>query len=118
MAQKPHTPSEHATQACIEACCHCHQICLHTAMNHCLETAENQVEAKLFRLLVSCSEICQLLANLQIGRSDFQHRFCELCANVCAACASECEKQGGMKECVETCRACAESCEQMGSIQD
>lgn len=118
MDQKPHTPSEYATQACITACWDCHRICLHTAMNDCLDSAENQVKKKLFRLLITCSELCQVSANLQLGNSDFQHRLCELCADACTACAAECEKQGGMAECVKACMACAESCAQMGSIQD
>lgn len=118
MDQNPHTPSEYATQACVATCWDCHQICLQTAMNDCLESSENQVEKKLFRLLISCSEVCQVSANLQLVNSDFQHRFCELCANVCKACAAECEKHGGMAECVKACLDCAESCTQMGSIQD
>lgn len=118
MDQKPHTPSQYATQACIDACSHCHQICLHTAMNQCIESGANPVEAKLFRLLISCAEICQVSANFQLGNSDFKHRVCELCAEVCEACAANCEVLEGMESCVKACRACAESCRQMGSIQD
>jgi len=111
-----HTPTEHAMQACIEACSHCHQVCLQTAMNHCLETGGPHVEANHFRLMMSCAEICQTSANLQLSGSRFQHRFCEICAEVCEACAEDCEKLGGMEECAKVCRACAESCRQMSGM--
>jgi hypothetical protein len=50
MKHPAHTPTEQAMQACIEACSHCHQVCLKTAMNHCLETGGKYVEAKHLRL--------------------------------------------------------------------
>jgi hypothetical protein len=87
-------------------------------MTNSLDSDENHVDTKLFRLLISCAEICQVSANFQLGGSDFKHRLCELCAEICEACAAKCEKVGGLEECVEACRACAKSCEQMGSIQD
>jgi hypothetical protein len=117
MDQKPHTPSQYATQACIDACFHCHQICLSTAMNRCIDSGAVPVEAKLFRLLISCAEICQVSANFQLGNSDFQHRICELCAEVCDACAANCEAIEDMEPCVKACLACAISCRQMGVIQ-
>jgi hypothetical protein len=118
MDQKPHTPSQYVTQACIDACSHCHQICLYTAMNQCIESGANTVEAKMLRLLLSCAEICQVSANFQLGNSGFQHRVCELCAEVCEACAANCEVLEGLESCAKACRACAESCRQMGRIQD
>ncbi|EGW21483.1 hypothetical protein [Methylobacter tundripaludum] len=36
MNKPAHT--KHAMQACIEACSRCHQVCLQTAMNYCLNT--------------------------------------------------------------------------------
>ncbi|WP_024297779.1 four-helix bundle copper-binding protein [Methylomicrobium lacus] len=115
MTQLAHTPSEHATQACIEACSHCHQVCLATAMNHCLEAGGKHVKPKHFRLLMNCAEICQTSANFQLSSSQFSHHLCAVCAEVCEACATDCEKIGGMEECVEACKECAESCRQMGS---
>ncbi|QSA97752.1 four-helix bundle copper-binding protein [Methylococcus sp. EFPC2] len=114
-----HQPAltEHAMQACIEACSHCHQICLHTAMNHCLKAGGKHVKAKHFRLLMNCAEICQLSANFQLGSSVFQHRLCAICAEVCEACATDCEEIGDMDECVQACRECAESCRQMAAVE-
>lgn len=115
MKQPAHTPSEHAMQACIVACSHCHQVCLDSAMNYCLKTGGNHVEAEHFRLMISCAEICQASANFQLSGSPFHHRVCEVCAEVCEACALSCEKLDGMEECVKACRECAESCRQMAS---
>ena len=105
--------SEHAMQACIDACSDCHQTCLQTALNHCLETGGKHVEASHFRLLINCAEICQASANFQLSGSHFQHRLCEVCAEICEACAADCEKIGDMDDCVAACRTCAESCRQM-----
>lgn len=109
--------SENAMQACIEACSHCHHICLQTAMNHCLEIGGKHVEAGHFRLIMSCAEICQTSANFQLSGSVFHHRLCLLCAEVCEACAADCEKVGDMDECAEACRECAVSCRQMAGVQ-
>ena len=117
MHQLAYPPTENAIQTCIEACSHCHQVCLQTAMNHCLESGGKHVKPKHFRLLMNCAEICQTSANFQLGSSHFQHRLCEVCAEVCEACAADCAKLGDMDECVEACNACAESCRQMASMQ-
>jgi len=114
---KHSTHTDQAMQACIEACSHCHQVCLQTAMNHCLKTGGKHVEAEHFRLMISCAEICQTSANFQLSSSSFHRRVCEVCAEVCEACALSCEKLDGMDECVKACRDCAESCRKMASAQ-
>lgn len=113
MNHSAHT--ETSMQACIEACSHCHQVCLQTAMNHCIEAGGKHVAADHFRLIMNCAEICQTSANFQLSGSTFHRRVCEVCAEVCEACAVDCEKIGGMDECVAACRACAKSCQQMAS---
>ena len=62
---------KHCMQSCIEACSHCHQVCLQIALGHCLNTGGKHVEAEHFRLMMSCAEICQASANLQLGGSVF-----------------------------------------------
>ena len=49
------THDKHDIQACIAACTHCHQVCLQTAMNHCLESGGKHVEANHFRLMMNCA---------------------------------------------------------------
>jgi len=109
--------SGQSMQDCIEACSYCHQVCLQTAMNHCLEAGGKHVEADHFKLMISCAEICQASVNFQLINSPFHRRLCALCADVCEACALDCEKVGGMDKCVTACKACAESCRKMASMQ-
>jgi hypothetical protein len=106
-------PTEYAVQACIAASSRCHQVCLQTAMNHCLVTGGKLVKPKHFRLIINCAEICHLSVNFQLGSSPFRYHICEICAEICDACALDCEEMGSMDECVEACRVCAESCRQM-----
>ncbi len=105
--------TDHNIQACIEACSHCHQVCLQIAMNNCLNMGGKHVESDHFRLMMSCAEICQTSANFQLIHSHFHLRLCELCAEICEACAKDCEKIDDMDGCVAACKACAESCRQM-----
>ncbi len=111
------THAENAMQACITASSHCHQVCLHTSMNHCLEAGGKHVQPNHFRLLMNCAEICQTSANFMLSSSHFQHSLCAVCAEICEACAADCEKIGDMDECIQACRNCAEACRQMANIQ-
>lgn len=107
--------SASAMQSCIDACSHCHQICLQTAMNHCLTTGGKHMEPEHFRLMMDCAAICQTSANFQLGGSSFSQQLCGVCADVCEACAKSCEAVGGMDECVTACRRCAKSCHSMAA---
>lgn len=102
--------------SCIQACNQCHQICLQTAMNYCLNTGGKHLEPEHFRLMISCSEICQTSANFMLSNSRFHSRTCAVCAEVCEACAADCRMIGGMDECVQACENCAESCRQMATM--
>jgi hypothetical protein len=110
------TYAKHDMQACIDACARCHQICLHMGMNHCLETGGKHIEPSHFRLLMSCAEICQTSANLMLIGAAHSSAVCGICAEICEACAIDCEKTGDMDECVEACRGCAETCRQMADM--
>ena len=105
------------THACIDACHHCHHMCVQTAMNHCLDMGGKHVEAKHFRLMMNCAEICQTSLNFMLSNSPFTNSLCEVCADICDACANSCQKMGGMDDCVEACRECAESCREMAGDQ-
>jgi hypothetical protein len=105
--------SEQAIKNCLDACRLCHQICFQTAMKYSLNNGEKEFDSEHFIRMMNCAEICQLSVSFQLSNSDFNHRLCELCAEVCEACATNCEKIGGMIECVEACRNCASSCKQI-----
>jgi hypothetical protein len=80
------------------------------AMIHCLETGGDHVRPQHFRLMMDCAIVCESAADLMSHKSQFHHQLCGLCAEVCEACAADCEKLDGMEDCVAACRACAASC--------
>ena len=111
------THAKHVMEVCMTACSRCHQVCLQTGMNHCLEAGGKHVKANHFRLLMNCAEICQASVNFMLSGSHFQHSLCGICAEICEACAVDCEKIGDMDECVEVCRDCADTCRQMANVR-
>lgn len=84
--------AENALQACIAACTLCHQFCLQTAIADDSKLGYQESDSGHHWLLTSCAEICE-------------------------ACALDCEAIGGMGECAETCRHCAERCREIASIR-
>ena len=121
MARHPQTtPSvvSREMQQCIEECLRCHGICLQTVA-HCLEMGGRHAEPSHIVLLLDCSEICQISANFMLRSSDRHHLTCGVCAEICRACADDCERLAGddqmMRQCAEECRRCAESCERMAA---
>ena len=108
-----HTMSQDQMKACIDACSACHQTCMQTAMNHCLEMGGKHVDPAHFRLMMNCAQLCQTSVDFQLSGSTFSAELCGVCAQLCDACAASCENVGGMDACVAACRACAESCRTM-----
>lgn len=107
--------STHENANCIDNCSSCHQICLKTAMNHCLQVGGEHLEPNHFRLMMDCAKICATSAAFQLSGSAFSKQICAVCAKICEACAQSCEEVGDMEECVRACRKCAESCFEMAA---
>ena len=101
------------TTTCIEACLHCYQECLGTAMTLCLETGGKHTEPKHFRLMMACAEVCRTSAHLMLINSPHAKHLCNECAEICDECAADCTKLGDMNNCVEACQRCAEGLRQM-----
>jgi len=108
-------PINQQMQQCIDECLNCHRVCLHEAMNHCLEVGGKHLEPTHFRLMINCAEMCQTSANFMLSGSPYHKLTCGVCAQVCEACAQSCEQIGNMDECVQVCRSCAESCQEMSA---
>lgn len=100
---------------CIDACQACHNVCLQAALGHCLEMG-GKAEPEHFRLMIDCAEMCQASANLMLSESRFHSQSCQLCAEICEACADSCTEIGKMDECVQTCRRCAHGCRKMAAV--
>lgn len=89
---------------CAEQCEYCATSCLQ----------EDNVEemSRCIRLDLECSSICSTTAHLLNLGSDHADAACQLCADICNACAEECEKHHHehCRECAVMCRECAEQC--------
>jgi hypothetical protein len=112
-----HTTNDSSMQSCIDACNQCYQMCLRTAMNHCLESGGRHVDPQHFRLMMNCAEICQTSVNFMLSHSAFSSQICGVCAETCEACAESCEQIGDMEDCARTCRECAKHCRQMAGAE-
>ena len=103
-------------QECITNAQNCHATCLSMLSQHCLEVGGKHVEAKHFRLMLDCADICATSTDFTARGSAHHAKVCGVCAEICRACADSCEQVGDMDDCVKACRACAESCGQMAQM--
>ena len=56
-------------KSCVGECLRCYQVCLGTAMTHCLETGGKHTEPRHFRLMMACAEICRTSAHFMLLNS-------------------------------------------------
>jgi len=103
-----------ADERCIQACLDCYRCCLSTAA-YCQAAGGQHTEAEHLRLLADCAEICRVSADFMIRRSASHPAVCGVCAEICARCASDCERMGDerMRSCADVCRRCAQQCQAM-----
>jgi len=105
---------DQAYKTCIDACLECAAACDHCAASCLREVDVNQM-AKCIRLDMECAAICRTAAQLMSIESDYANAVCQLCADVCNACASECKKHDmdHCQKCAWACSNCAEECASM-----
>ena len=104
--------SHEKNQALIDTLNNCATECSHCAMA-CLGEQDVKMLAQCIKLDLDCADICRLTASLLARGSEHGIHLLEECAEVCDACAEECEKHSHMehcKHCAEVCRHCAEEC--------
>ncbi|MCE9566485.1 MAG: four-helix bundle copper-binding protein [Planctomycetes bacterium] len=103
-------------QICLEACITCARECEQCA-TACLSEPDVQNLAACIRLDRDCADACWLAAGFMSRLSEFDTEACRLCALVCNACNSECEKHSHdhCQRCAEVCRRCAEACLRLAS---
>ena len=104
--------SHEKNSALIDVLNNCAIECSHCAMA-CLDEQDVKMLAKCIKLDIDCAEICRLTASLLARGSEHGIHLLRECAEVCDACAEECEKHSHMehcKHCAEVCRHCAEEC--------
>lgn len=103
---------------CIDACQECAFVCNQCATGCLLENNVQEL-AKCIQLNFECAAICRSAAEIMSLGSTFSERICEICADICSACASECEKHEieHCLDCADVCRECAETCITMVSTE-
>lgn len=101
-------------QNCIDACTQCHQACRRVLA--ALSRSSRGMHAQpSMQVLLECSDLCALSASLQLERSPYSPRVCEICADACRECEHQCMGTEIGEECAQACRFCAESCEAMAA---
>lgn len=105
-----------AYQSCIEACLRCADACDHCAAS-CLKEKKVNMLAHCIQLDLECSAICKTAVQYMHLESNHANAICQLCADICTACAEECEKHehDHCRECAVACRRCAEECMSMAA---
>ena len=100
-----------AYQSCIDACTNCATACDHCTSS-CLQEEDVTMMARCIQLDMECSNICKTTAVFMHLQSNHANTICQICADVCTACAVECEKHDNehCRKCASACRECAEEC--------
>ena len=103
---------------CIELCQACHATCLETVM-HCLSMGGPHAAPNHIGLMLDCADICRTSADFMLRNSRHHALTCATCAEVCEACAADCERFDDefMKACAAVCQRCAASCREMAAGQ-
>ena len=98
--------------ALIEALNNCATECSHCAMA-CLDEQDVKMLTACIKLDIDCAEVCRVTASLLSRGSEHGIHLLKECAELCDACAEECDKHSYMehcKRCAVVCRDCAEEC--------
>jgi hypothetical protein len=99
-------------QNCIEALQRCANECMHCALA-CLRETKVSPLRDCIRMDLECESICRTLSLHLTSGSPIALQLCVLCADMCDACAAECETHTYMEhcaKCAEACRMCAKEC--------
>lgn len=102
-------------QRCIQECERCHDVCLQ-AIALSLRKGGRQAEPGHITTLLDCVDMCATSVNFMLRESTRHRRTCELCAEVCDACAKSCASfhdDDEMRRCEAECHRCAELCREM-----
>ena len=97
-----------ALNNCVAECNHCAVACL--------DEQDVRMLSRCIKLNIDCADICQLASSLIARGSEHANHLLKECADICEACAEECEKHSHLehcKKCAEACRKCGEACAQM-----
>ena len=82
-------------------------------ITECITTGKNLNCCNICR---DCAEICGLCIKFEAQQSTFFGHLCLVCADICEACAIECDKYSehsiACKNCADACRVCVATCKE------
>jgi hypothetical protein len=100
-------------QTCIDACCICCEAC-ESCCTACLSDQKNVgTMTRCIMLARDCANLCSTAICLMSRGSEYAKQICNVCADICDACAVECEKFSSKeecKQCADACKKCAQEC--------
>jgi len=101
----------HDHQAAIDAFVRCARESEHCS-SACAAETDAYLRTECIRLTRDCGEICWTAAAYLLHDSRFAEHICQLCSEVCAACAAECEhfSDEHCRHCAAACLVCVEEC--------
>lgn len=103
---------------CIEKCVAALVACEMCA-DRCLEEKDIKMMVECIRLDRDCASACLAALPAMARGSAHAGHLCRVLADICDACAVECERHGGMAEhcrlCADACRRCAEACRKVAA---
>lgn len=103
-------------EQCIRDCIACYEECT-SCLSHCLSLGGKHTEARHITLMMECAELCRTSASIMHLKGEFAFELCQVCADVCDACAESCSNidpdDETMLKCADVCRKCATSCRNM-----
>ena len=102
-------------QSCIYACMRCAEACEFCATSD-LKEQDVKMMATCAQINRECASVCWASASLMSIDSRFAKQFCNLCVDICEACARECERHrvDHCQKSAQTCRACTDECRRIG----
>lgn len=115
-------PAGDALVNCIDACFDCAQTCIPCA-DGCLGEKGVPGLSQCIRLNLDCADACAATGSALTRRTHTNpaliRRMTETCAELCRACADECERHAEehrrCRICAEACRACAAAATSLGA---
>jgi hypothetical protein len=105
--QQEYQSSFDTAMHCVVECEHCAKACMgHPDMVKCAQ------------MCLDCAEVCQTLATYMVRGSYFIFHLARACADICEACAQECEKYNleHCQKCAKVCRQAAEEYRKIASV--
>lgn len=113
----PLSPSR--IEECMRQCQQCHDACVSVLFTYCLEKGGRHMAAEHVRLMMDCIVVCRTVADMLRRGSAFFDMMCQLCAEICVACALSCERfrDYDMQRCADVCRKAAALCRQLQEME-